>query len=201
MSAASIRLIVVLASAVAMASAASASDQDIRFRDKVDVERVVIDARAVDGRGRPILGLAARDFQVKVDGKPVPLESATWVTGAPPDEPAPAVEGKAAAAAPGGDVVVGGIRGDGGDGGVPRGRLIVMFFQKDFDPSRVAGLLRMQSKAAKFLDTLAPEDKVAVLSFDYHLKLWQDFTADRERLRRVIKQSLFFGKFPSGQSV
>jgi hypothetical protein len=102
------------------------------------------------------------------------------------------VEGEAAAAAPEGDVVVGGL---------PRGRLIVMLFQKDFDPSRLTGLLRMQSKAVKFLETLGPEDRVAVLTFDYHLKLWQDFTGDRERLRRVIKQSLFFGKFPSGQSV
>jgi hypothetical protein len=76
-----------------------------------------------------------------------------------------------------------------------------MFFQKDFDPSRVSGLLRMQGKAVKFLETLGPEDRVAVLTFDYHLKLWQDFTGDRERLRRVIKQSLFFGKFSSGQSV
>jgi VWFA-related protein len=185
---ASIRLIVALASA----AAASADDQDIRFREKVDVERLVIDARALDGHGQPILGLAAANFQVKVDGTPVSLESATWVTGTPPDGFVPSLDGDAAAAPPDGDVVVGGL---------PLGRLIVMFFQKDFDPSRVAGLLRMQSKAVKFLETLGPEDRVAVLSFDYHLKLWQDFTADRERLRRVIKQSLFFGKFPSGQSV
>jgi VWFA-related protein len=102
------------------------------------------------------------------------------------------VEGEAAAAPPDGDVVV---------GGVPRGRLIVMFFQKDFDPSRISGLMRMQGKAVTFLETLGPEDRVAVLSFDYHLKLWQDFTGDRERLRRVIQRSLFFGKFGSGQSV
>jgi VWFA-related protein len=175
------------------ASAALAdADQDIRFREKVDVERVVIDARAVDGRGRPILGLAATNFQVKVDGKPVTLESATWVTGTPPDELLPGAEGDAAGdAATAGDVVV---------GGVPRGRLIVMFFQRDFDPSRVTGLMAMQHKAVKFLETLGPEDRVAVLTFDYHLKLWQDFTGDHERLRRVIQRSLFFGKFPSGQS-
>jgi VWFA-related protein len=171
------------------ASAALAdADQDIRFREKVDVERVVIDARAVDGRGRPILGLAATNFQVKVDGKPVTLESATWVTGTPPDVILPGTDGDAAAV---GDVVV---------GGVPSGRLIVLFFQRDFDPSRVTGLLIMQQKAVKFLETLGPEDRVAVLTFDYHLKLWQDFTGDHERLRRVIQRSLFFGKFPSGQS-
>jgi len=163
--------------------------RDIRFRDEVDVERVVIDARAVDGRGRPLRGLTAADFQVKVDGQPVALESATWVSGAAPDEPLPLVEG---GDGPAGDVVVGGL---------PRGRLVVLLFQKDFDSSRVSGLLRMQQKAVKFLETLDPEDRVAVLSFDTHLKLWQDFTGDRGRLRRVIQRSLFFGKFPSGQSV
>src|SRR5437867_1417431 len=186
-------LATLLASTALNGSAAPTdTDRDIRFREKVDVERVIIDARAVDGRGQPILGLAATNFQVKVDGKPVALESATWVTGTPPDESFPAVQGDAAAAAPEGDVVVGGL---------PRGRLIVMLFQKDFDPSRLTGLLRMQSKAVKFLDTLGPEDRVAVLTFDYHLKLWQDFTGDRDRLRLAIQRSLFFGKFPSGQSV
>src|SRR5437667_12610809 len=93
-------LATLLASTTLNASVAPADHgQDIRFREKVDVERVVIDARAVDGRGQPILGLAATNFQVKVDGKPVALESATWVTGTPPDELLPAVEGDAATAA------------------------------------------------------------------------------------------------------
>jgi VWFA-related protein len=186
---AAVMLTILAAAAIASTTPSKSADKDIRFREKVDVERVVIDARAVDGRGRPILGLTAADFQVKVDGKVIALESATWVTGAPPDEPLPGVDGGAEAA---GDVVVGGL---------PQGRLVVLLFQKDFDPSRVAGLLRMQQKAVKFLDTLGPEDRVAVLSFDTHLKLWQDFTGDRSRLRKVIQRSLFFGKFPTGQSV
>jgi len=175
----------------------SGPDKDIRF--PVGVERVVIDARAVDGRGSPIRGLSAAHFQVKVDGKPVSLESATWVTGSPPEDFVPAAptgpeDGVADGVVdhlPAGDVVV---------GGVPPGRLIVMLFQKDFDSSRAPGLLRMQSKAARFLDTLGPEDRVAVLSFDYHLKLWQDFTTDREKLKTAVRRTLFFGKFPSGQS-
>ena len=173
------------------------TQKDPRFG--VDVERVMVEARAVDGRGNPIRGLGATHFQVKVDGKPVSLESATWVTGSPPDGFLPDVsmgaeDGVADGVVdrlPAGDVVV---------GGVPPGRLIVMFFQKDFDSSRAPGLLRMQSKAARFLETLGPEDRVAVLSFDYHLKLWQDFTNDREKLKTAVRRTLFFGKFPSGQS-
>jgi VWFA-related protein len=177
------------AAALAAMAPFTAAAQDIRFRDKVEVERVVIDARALDHRGRPILGLTAADFRVKVDGKPVALESATWVAAAP-DQPVAPVEGGDAGAT--GDVVVGGL---------PPGRLIVFFFQKDFDSSRLPGLLRMQHKAVKFLESMGPEDRVAVLSFDTHLKLWQDFTADHAKLRRAIRQSVFFGKVSAGQSV
>ncbi len=173
--------------ALGCAAAASAAEQKPRF--PVDVERVVIDARAVDGQGRPLLGLTAADFRVKVDGKPVDLESATWMAGKAPDEPLPPVDG---AGMPQGDVVVGGL---------PPGRLIVFLFQKDFHPSRLPGLMRMQQKAVKFLETLGPEDRVAVMSLDTQLRLWQDFTADREKVRHAIKRSVFFGRFSTGQSV
>ena len=173
--------------ALGCAAAASAAEQKPRF--PVNVERVVIDARAVDGQGRPLLGLTAADFRVKVDGRPVALESATWMAGKAPDEPLPPVDG---AAEMQGDVVVGGL---------PPGRLIVFLFQKDFHPSRLPGLMRMQQKAVKFLDTLGPEDRVAVMSLDTRLRLWEDFTIDREKVRHAIKQSVFFGKFSTGQSV
>ena len=169
------------------AAAASAAEQAIR-RFPVHVDRVVIDARAVDGQGRPLLGLTAADFRVKVDGKPVALESATWTSGRAPDEPLPQPDGAVGR----GDVVAGGL---------PKGRLIVFLFQKDFHPSRLNGLMMMQQKAVKFLETLAPEDRVAVLSIDTQLRLWQDFTADQEKLRYAIRRSVFFGKFSTGQSV
>jgi hypothetical protein len=102
--------------------AAIASAQDIRFRDRVDVESVVVDARVVDGAGRPILGLTPRDFRLKVDGREVPLESVTWVAEATPPDPAATAAALQAGAPP-----------------LPRGRLIVFFFQKDLESSRVMG--------------------------------------------------------------
>ena len=104
----------------------------------------MIDARAVDGQGRPLLGLTAADFRVKVDGKPVALESATWMRGQGARRAAARGRGRRLAE-PTGDVVVGGL---------PPGRLIVFLFQKDFHPSRLPGLMRMQQKAVKFLETL-----------------------------------------------
>jgi VWFA-related protein len=176
--------------ALLCAAAGSGADQDVRFPVRVD--RVVIDARAVDGAGRPIEGLTAADFLVKVDGKPVAVESATWIAGKAPGEPLPAAgDGSSPPAA---EVVV---------GGQPPGlgRLIVFLFQKHFHPSRLNGLMRMQMKAVKFLDTLRPEDRVAVLSLDTNLKLWQDFTSDHAKLRHAIRNSVFFGKHATGQSL
>jgi VWFA-related protein len=150
------------------------AEQEPRFKEAVEVERVVLDVRAVDGRGLPILGLSLGDFRLKVDGRGVPVESVQWVSGETPYaeglDPGTSAKAMTNAAAP--------------------GRLIVFMFQKDLEDSRLTGLLRMQREAVKLLDTLQPGDRVAVLSFDTHLKLWTDFIDDRERLRRVIERSI-----------
>lgn len=164
--------------------------QDARFKERVDVERVLLDARVLDGRGEPKLDLKPADFRVKVDGRPVPVESAFWV-----DATAPYAEGLSPEdAAP--------LRTD----PAPPGRLIVFFFQKDLHPSRTPGLIRMIREASRLLDTLPARDRVAVASFDSHLKLWADFTEDRASVRRGIEHSILFedrppeileGPFPS----
>ena len=105
---------------------------DIRFRDRVDVESVVVDARVVDGAGRPIRGLTPSDFRLKVDGRVVPVQSVTWVDeSAPPDPETTVAAARAGAPLP------------------PRGRLIVFFFQKDLEPSRVMGFLQMLRRRAR----------------------------------------------------
>ena len=163
-----------LLAALPLAIPSRALPQEPRFKETVLVERVLVDARVVDARGQPIRGLAATDFRVEVDGKQVRVESVQWVSA---DEPYPeGLEPEVAAAS-----------------GAPRpapGRLIVFFFQKSLEPSRVVGLMRMQRRAAELLDTLGDEDRVAVVSFDSHLKLWVDFTNERARLRRAIEYSV-----------
>jgi VWFA-related protein len=145
-----------------------------RHTERVDVSRVLVDARAVDDFGQPIHGLAAADFKVKIDGKPARVESAFWV-GA--DE----------------------VAADTGSGlplplalvpDAARGRLIVFLFQKDLEPSRIVGLMRMLIQTRTFLESLGPDDRVAVLSFDYRLKVWLDFTRDRARVRDVLENGI-----------
>jgi VWFA-related protein len=152
--------------------APAAAQQTPQFRDRVDVARIVVDARALDSQGHPIPGLTADDFIVRIRNRPARVESATWVgAGSGTVEPIP---GNASAS----------------DGTIPQGRLIVFLFQKDLEPSRIIGLMRMLFRAKTFLATLGPDDHIAVVSFDSHLKIWTDFTNDREAVRRIFDRGL-----------
>ncbi len=177
---------VMLGAAAAVLAAPARGQQPAgRFQEHVDVSRVVVDARVIGPSGRPLTSLSAADFRVLVDGAPVRLESAEWVsapdlTGSDRGEPAPA---PAPAAAP--------AHGPG------RGRLIVFFFQKDLTSVRLIGLMRMKQRAAAMVDALAPGDRVAVLTYDSHLKLWLDFTGDRAALHRVVEHAILFDDEPA----
>jgi VWFA-related protein len=146
-----------------------------RYTERVDVERVLVDVRVLDEEGRAVADLGADDFKVKIGGKPVAIESAMWVGGAKADADVAAPAGGAPA----------------GDDASPR-RLIVFLFQKDLEPSRLTGLMRMLVESRSFLDELTPRDRIAVLSFDYHLKIWLDFTDDRDAVRRVLAREILF---------
>jgi len=160
------------------------SQQLPRLTERVEVSRVLIDARAVDEQGQPIRGLTAADFTVEIDGKPARVESAYWVGAA---EMVPA-----AAPLPGALPVV---------PEEARGRLIVFLFQKDLEPSRIGGLMRMLIRTRTFLESLGPDDRVAVLSFDSHLRIWLDFTNNLDRVRAVLEHGILFEKPPRVEPV
>lgn len=165
--------------------------QEPRFAERIEISRVVIDARVLDPRGRCIPGLTTRDFRVRVDGQIVPLESVDWIAAGPSSlpDPEPLASGGAAA----------------GPSRAPSGRLIVLFFQKDLGSGRLPGLIQMSREAAGLVDTFTEQDRVAVVLFDSHLRLFLDFTADRDRLKQVLSRrvlrewprSVAPGPFPS----
>jgi VWFA-related protein len=163
------------------------------YHEEAQVERIVVDAYVTAPDGDVLPGLGKDDFQVLVDGKPVSLESAEWIS-ADTSEAAEALPEIAS-------------KTDNTDlSSIPRGRMIILFFQTSYAPSRLVGLVRMGIQARKFLDTLLPTDRVAVLSFDSHLKLRQDFTNDRGKLEEAIDDSLRTGephdiRIPQGPSL
>jgi VWFA-related protein len=123
------------------------------------------------------VGLAADDFRVRIGGKPVPIESVMWVGGATPaaDGTADAASGPLPSA----------------DHALP-GRLIIFVFQKDLDPSRIIGFMRMLVEARDFIADLTQHDRVAMVSFDSRLRIWLDFTNDVAAIRRVLHRGILF---------
>lgn len=154
--------------------ATSAPDQQPTVLDRVEVSRVVIDARIVDGRGRAVPDLTREELRVTVDGQPVRLQSVDWI-----DE---ATSAAFASHGPPAPTRAGAVE--------PAGRLVMFLFQKDFQGSRLKALMRMKEEAAVLVDTLGPRDHGAVLVFDSRLRLHADFTSDRRALRQAIVHSV-----------
>jgi VWFA-related protein len=139
----------------------------VRIDERVEVARVLVDARVVDVRGRPCRGLEAADFRVEIDGRPARLQSATWIgSAASPD-----------AARQNGRTTP--VR-------AHAGRLIVFFVQWSAEPTRMGGILQMLRQSAQFVDRLGPDDRAGVVLFDSRLRLRQDFTSDHARLRSAL---------------
>lgn len=150
------------------------------YREEARVERVVVDAYVTDRFGDPIPDLAVEDFRLRVDGKIVSLESAEWIPADRPEaEPLPqaATESESAGAPE-----------------IPPGRLLIFFFQTDlFERSRIVGSMRLARQARRWIEQMLPTDRMAILSFDSHLKLRQDFTADRNKLLAALREAILAG--------
>jgi len=172
-------LAVVLAIGTVLAVSGQAQEPK-PFTERVDVQRVLLDVHVTDGVGQPLENLVASDFRVRIGGKPARVESATWVAGALRDETAAALLRSPAATAP---VAV-------------EGRLIVFLIQKDLEPSRIIGLMRLLIEAKPFFASFTPRDRVAVLSFDSRLRVWTDFTNDLDRIRALLQHDILLSEPP-----
>ena len=51
------------------------------FVERVDVSRVLIDARVLDDHGKAVPALGPEDFIVNIDGNRVRVESVEWIEG------------------------------------------------------------------------------------------------------------------------
>lgn len=160
-----------LATALGSAALAAGTQEPPHLLPGVLTSRVVLEVRVTDGGGRPLPGLAPADFRLKVDGRGTAVESAVWVAEAPN---VARVLPPMASRAP----------------TFSSGRLVVLLFQKDFEGSRLRGLLRAIGQAKELLAPLSPRDRVAVLTFESHLRLHLDFTADLDAVRRILDESV-----------
>lgn len=177
-----IRPYTLVAAALVLTAAAMGQTQPALI-EKIDVERVIVDARVTNATGEPILGLQRGDFRVTIDGKPAEIESVDWIS-----ESRDVEQFENAAHVVNGSVAE----------PQKRGRLFVVFVQTDFGryTQRVQGQMSINAALDKWLDFLEPEDQTAVFSFDSHLKFRLDFSGDRAAVDRAVKESLLINEPP-----
>ncbi|HKV06606.1 MAG TPA: hypothetical protein VJ725_00615 [Thermoanaerobaculia bacterium] len=148
------------------------------FGEEITVTIHPLVVRVVDNVGNPVLGLGREDFAVRVGKADVPVASVDWVDAgeapsAPPAEPGPELEAVTVETA-------------------PPGRTIVFFVQAGMHPSRIHGQLELREETLSLLKRFPVDDRVAVVSFDSHLKLRQDLTRDREAVHRALDKAILF---------
>jgi VWFA-related protein len=162
-----------------------------QLQEQITVERILVDARVTDDHGNPITGLKADDFHVRIDGKPARVESAEWI----PETAAARELASIDAAIADVNTTL--------DQPAPHGRLLIFFYQTDFarNASRVGGQMQTVVNADDWLDWLDPEDRVAVFSFDSHLKFRLDFTNNKDHIKDAMKQALYTDDPPPPRTV
>jgi VWFA-related protein len=155
-----------------------------RFADEIDVSLFTMVIRVVDSWGRPILGLKPADLRARVGKSEVPVVAIDWVSAEERQVPTKTEPGRDSTV----ELRVEPVAGP--------GRLVVIFVQADLNPTRISGQLRLRRHTRELLATLHPEDRVAVVSFDSHLKLWQDFARDRSATHEAIDQAMLYSEAP-----
>jgi len=169
------------------------------FESAIDVSLLTMVVRVVDTWGNPVLGLQPQDFRVRVGPREVPVAALDWISaddqaagelderGA---EVASSTRGEDAAA------IAAPARSSKPLDALPAapatGRLVVLFVQADLTPIRISGQMRLRPYTRELLATLHPSDRVAVVSFDSHLKLWQDFASDLDATLAAVDEAMLF---------
>jgi VWFA-related protein len=163
------------------ALAAAQQQPAMKTNETITVERILLDARVTDYSGNPMMGLTPKDFRVKVDGANATVESVEWIPEsavardlAGIDEPEKAAVNETLEIPP------------------PKGRLLIFFFQTDFARvhERMVGQMHLLATVNDLVENLEDEDRVAVFSYDSHLKFRLDFSGDKRRIREAMEQSL-----------
>ncbi|MDQ3069874.1 MAG: VWA domain-containing protein [Acidobacteriota bacterium] len=145
--------------------------QDPAPRFKSGVHVVEVDAVAFDRAGRPVRGLTASDFSVSENGEPRRIVAVTEVS-IPVGSPSAAASSRL-------DVT---------DNQEPEGRLLILFIDDATIPPDAAMVQAAKDIAWGAVERMGPADVMSVV-FTGHTRHAQDFTRDRERLRRAIERT------------
>jgi VWFA-related protein len=159
------------------ATAGWPQQQSPQYGEKVDVNLVLLDAVVTDSRGNQILGLDKNDFVVKENGIPQDIDSVDYFTNrrllsSPESKAAFKVER------------------------VHDQRYFIFFFDKPVDTGVFFNRLALARNAVKdfIRKDMKPTDVAAVVAHDVRLKVYSDFTSNREQLARAVDETALFGR-------
>ncbi len=141
---------------------------------RAGIELVTVDVTALDSNGRQVTDLTTADFQVEIDGDRRQVTSAEYVRSADPLR---------AIGTPHKVVVPDETFSSSNAKGQPSGRLIVILV--DQGNIRTGSARAVMNSAKKFVDTLTPEDRVAVIAVPGPGEL-VDFTTNHDRVRESL---------------
>jgi VWFA-related protein len=178
------RVSAVLASMFATALTAGAQQpakQPPPVVERVEVSRIIVDARVIDDAGSAVGGLSAADFHVLIGGRPALVQMAVW-TG---DSTANADVGEPRPLSRAGSTETD-----------DPGQLVVLLFQKSLENGRARGLIRLVEQSRDLVRSLPAADRVAIVQFQNSLSIYSDFTADREALDRILAHDLLHQPTP-----
>jgi VWFA-related protein len=151
--------------ATATASGAARQQAPV-FRTSVDL--VTIDASVVDSQGRPIGGLGSDQFSLKVDGQPRRIVAVQFISRqAAPVESTPGTSAASRASS---------------NQTVTDGRLVLIAVDRT-NIRRLEGRLALKG-AERFVDSLGPADRVAVMGVSDGGEI--EFSRDRPRAKRQL---------------
>jgi|CXWL01.1.fsa_nt_gi VWFA-related protein len=157
---------------------APAAEEPVTFHEDIEVAPLTLEVQVTDADGKAVEGLTPRDFRVRVDRRPVTVQGADWVAPGQPLTAGLTVE----------ELAVAGVA------PTPAERLLVVFVQTSFEPSRMRGHLGILPRVSELLAAQADgANRIAIVSFDSHLRLRQDFTTDGEALQDALEQALRLG--------
>jgi VWFA-related protein len=143
--------------------------------EKIDVNAVLIDTVVTDGRGNQVLGLTKDDFVVTENGAPQAIDSVDYFTNR---RLLSSSEGNAPFKAE----------------RVHEERYLIIFFDKP-DRGITSDVTIARAQVQKFLaDQMRAEDRVAVVGHDVRLKVFTDFTSDKEQVKRALNEATSFSR-------
>jgi VWFA-related protein len=163
-------LLVLTCSGLAAVPATGRQDPPPRFKTGIHV--VEVDATVFDAAGRPVQGLTASDFTVRENGEPRRVVGVTEVS-MPVGSP---------------ETVAASSRNDVADNQSKEGRLLVLFIDDATLPLDLAAVQAAKDAARGAVERMGPADMMSVV-FTGHASHAQDFTRDRDRLRRSIDRT------------